>query len=210
MSSAKAIRLADLTQMTAAGIASIETASLRKTYQNIRKIVGSRIATFEKHGYGDAVPKQLRGGLPSSKGRSDADLIQDIRDAVTWMRPDNKRNTYKGYKEAKEKRREKMQDSMPDLDLSDEDKLDRFGQFMGDMQDRYGEMWHAISNAARDVYKDQTRLNKDPRQFMKNYDYWVKQTEQINAEKKANRQGGRRRSTKLSTYMRQLKRGKIK
>lgn len=208
MSSAKGVKLADLMSMTAAGIASIETPSLRKTYQNLRKIVGSRVSTFEKRGAGQAVPASLRGGLQSAKGRSDADLIQDIRDALVWMR--GKRSTYKGYEEVKETFREKMQDAMPDLDLSDKDKFDAFGRYMGEMQDRYGEMWHAISNAARDVYKEQTKLNKDPRQFMKNYDYWVKQTEQINAEKTARRQGGRRRSTKLSTYMRQLKRGKIK
>lgn len=208
MSSAKGVRLAVLMDMTAAGIASIETPSLRKTYQNLRKIVGSRVDTFERKGAGEAVPKHLRGGLPSAKGRSDADLVQDIREAIAWMR--GKRSTYKGYEEVKESFREKMQDAMPDLDLSDEDKFDAFGRFMGEMQDRYGEMWHAISNAARDVYKEQTKLNKDPKQFMKNYDYWVQQTEQINAEKSARRQGGRRRSTKLSTYMRQLKRGKIK
>lgn len=208
MSSAKGVRLAVLMDMTAAGIASIETPSLRKTYQNLRKIVGSRVDTFERKGAAEAVPKHLRGGLPSAKGRSDADLIQDIREAIAWMR--GKRSTYRGYEETQEHFRQAMQEALPDIDLSDKDKFDAFGRFMGEMQDRYGEMWHAISNAVRDVYKEQTRLNKDPRQFMKNYDYWVKQTEQINAEKKANRQGGRRRSTKLSTYMRQLKRGKIK
>lgn len=202
------IKLGELMEMTARDLSNLSRAQIREAYQNMRKIIGSRVRTFEKHGAAEAVPAAQRGGLPSSKGRPDADLVQDIRSALAWMR--GKRSTYKGYEETQEHFREAMQDAMPDLDLSDKDKFDAYGRFMGEMQDRYKEMWHDISNIVRDVYNDLTRLNEDPRQFMKNYDYWADEVERINREKKEQHIGGRRRSSKMSTYMRQLKRGKIK
>lgn len=202
------IKLGELMEMTARELSSLSRAQIREAYQNMRKIVGSRVRTFEKHGAAEAVPAAQRGGLPSSKGRPDADLVQDIRSALAWMR--GKRSTYKGYEETQEAFRQRMQEAMPDLDLSDKDKFDAYGRFMGEMQDRYKEMWHDISNIVRDVYNDLTRLNEDPRQFMKNYDYWADEVEKINREKKEQHIGGRRRSSKMSTYMRQLKRGKIK
>ena len=202
------IKIGELKEMTARELSGLSRAGIREAYQTLRKIANSRIRTFEKHGAADAVPAALRGGLGSSKGRPDADLIQDMRGMLAWMR--GKRSTYKGYEETQEHFREAMQDAMPDLDLSDKDKFDAYGRFMGEMQERYKEMWHDISNIVRDVYNDLTRLNEDPRQFMKNYDYWADEVERINREKKEQHIGGRRRSSKMSTYMRKLKKGKLK
>lgn len=166
-----ALKLGQLMDMTAREISNLSRSDLRGAYQNIRKITNSRINTFGKHGIKDAVPADLRGGLGSSKGRSDAELIQDIRDSIRWMR--GKQSTYGGYMEVREDFRQKMQESMPDLDLSDDEKMEDFGRFMGDMQERYGEMWHAISNQARDIYREAIRLNMDPKALMRNYDYWA-------------------------------------
>lgn len=202
------IKIGQLKEMTARELSGLSRAGIREAYQTLRKIANSRIRTFEKHGAAEAVPAALRGGLGSSKGRPDADLIQDMRGMLAWMR--GKRSTYKGYEETQEHFREEMQKSLPDLDLSDKEKLDRYGYFMGEMAERYKEMWHDISNIVRDVYRDLTKLNEDPRQFMKNYDYWADEVERINREKKEQHIGGRRRSSKMSTYMRKLKKGKLK
>lgn len=203
-----AVKLNDLMNMTARELSRIPHSELRDTYQNMRKIVNSRINTFSKHGIMDVVPQKQRAGLGSAKGRSDEELLQSIKESIAWMR--GKRSTYKGYSESREDFRKKMQESMPDLDLSDDEKMDDFGAFMGEMQDRYGEMWHQISAQARDIYRDLTELNEDPRQFMKNYDYWASNIEAINKAKAAARAPGRRKSGRLSTYINQLKRGKIK
>lgn len=202
------IKIGELKEMTARELSGLSRAGIREAYQTLRKIANSRIRTFEKHGAAEAVPAALRGGLGSSRGRPDADLIQDMRGMLAWMR--GKRSTYKGYEETQEHFRESMQESLPDLDLSDKEKLDRYGYFMGEMAERYKEMWHDISNIVRDVYRDLTKLNEDPRQFMKNYDYWADEVERINREKKEQHIGGRRRSSKMSTYMRKLKKGKLK
>lgn len=203
------IKIGQLKEMTARELSGLSKAGIREAYQTLRKIANSRIRTFEKHGAAEAVPAALRGGLGSSKGRSNDELVQNMRDMLKWIR-DDKRSKYKGYVEKQEHFRESMQEALPDLDLSDKEKLDQYGYFMGDMAERYKEMWHDISNIVRDVYRDLTKLNEDPRQFMKNYDYWADEVEKINREKKEKHIGGRRRSSKMSTYMRKLKKGKLK
>lgn len=166
-----ALKLQELMGMTARELSRLSRSDLRESYQNIRKIVNSRVNTFSKHGVESAVPRDLRSGLGSAKGRSDADLVQNMRDSFAWMR--GSASTYKGYEKARDSFRDKMQESMPDLDLSDQDKMEAFGRFMGDMQERYGEMWHAISNQARDIYREAVRLNMNPSALMRNYDYWA-------------------------------------
>ncbi len=202
----KAPKLKVLQDMTVREIKNLPSGSLREAYQNLRKSLASRVNTFRKHDSIKGVPEDLRYGLPSSKGKSDAELVQLMKDPLKWMRKD--KSKYSRYAASQDDFREKMQDAMPDMDLSTAEKMDRFGRFMGDMQSRYGEMWHAISNQVRDVYRDLTRLNKDPEQFMRNYDYWVEEVEEINRQKAERHEGGRRRSTKLSTYARKMKRGR--
>lgn len=203
-----ALKLGQLMEMTAREMAGLSSSELRQTYQSMRKIVNSRINTFRKHDIGEAVPEKLRPGLGSAKGRSDTALLAEMKQYLAWMR--GKRSTYRGYQESREDFRQKMQEAMPDLDLSTAEQMDAYGRFMGEMQERYGEMWHNISTIVRDLYRDLTKLNEDPRQFMKNYDYWSQHVEEINEAKRAAHAPGRRRSSQLSTYVNKLKRGKIK
>ena len=200
MPKAKALKLGELMAMTARELAALSESELKVNYQNIKKIVNSRVNTFEKHGIGEALPVKIQGGLPSSRGRSEDALLQDIKESLAWMR--GSRSTYAGYQKAQDTFRERMQESMPDLDLSDEGKMKSFGEFMGDMQARYGEMWHAISNQARDIYREAIRLNTDPRAMMKNYDYWADHIEDLeNADPIRSRSG---RQLKPSEYARKL------
>lgn len=205
---APAISIKRLQEKTKRELQQFSEKTIRSTYASLRKAIAARVKTFEKAGLGDVLPEKIRAGMAPMGNRSVDELLNDITSATAWTR--GRGSTVKGYREARESFREKMQDAMPDLDLSDDDKMDEFGRYMGEMQERYGEMWHAISEAARDVFRDQTKLNEDPKQFMENYVYWYENVESVNAAKKAARAGGRRRSTKLSTYMNQLKRGKIR
>lgn len=166
------MKLNDLMAMSAHELNQLSNTDLREAYQNVRKIINSRINTFSKHGIEDVVPEELREGLGSSKGRENIDLVEDIKESMRWMRG-NPRSTYGGYVKAKDHFRETMQEAMPDLDLSDEEKFDRFGRFMGDMQDRYGEFWHGVSNQVRDLYREAIRLNMNPEALMRNFDYWA-------------------------------------
>lgn len=202
-----ALKLQDLMDLSAHELKRLDQTDLREAYQNIRKIVNSRVSTFSKHGIESAVPAELRSGLGSSRGRENKELIEDIKEALTWMR-ENPRSTYRGYRRAKENFREKMQESMPDLDLSTEEKLDRYGYFMGEMQDRWGDLWKYVSTQTRDLYREAVRLNMNPEALMRNFDYWsdhIEDLQQADPIKTV-----RERPLKPSEYARKLGLEKIK
>lgn len=165
-----AVKLGKLLNMTAREISGLSRSELRETYQNVRKIVKSRANTFAKHGIDDALPAGL-AGLGSSRNMSDAQIAQALRSSTAWMR--GSRSTYKGYAAAEEDRRKKIQEQLPDLDLSTSGKLADFGKFMNEMKDRYKSMGRAYdSSAMADLYREAKRLNVDPYTFGRNYDYW--------------------------------------
>lgn len=195
-----ALKLNQIMYMTKRELQQLSRGELGDAYQTIRKITNSRINTFSKHGIRDVVPNQIREGLGSAKGQSNAELIESMREARRWLRGSGSK--YAGYMKAKEHQRIEMQDALPDLDLSDQEKFDAFGWFMGDMQERYGEMWHAISNQARDIYREATRLNMNPRALMRNYDYWDKHLADLENADPINTRSGRQ--LKPSEYARKL------
>lgn len=204
---APAISLKRVQEMPKRALGKYSDETLKSTYVSMRKAINSRVRSFEKAGLAGTVPADIRAGLPAMGTLDKDQMINIITRVGVWIR--GKQSTLTGYRKWKEHFRRSMQDAMPDLDLSDDEKLDAYGDFMGAMQDRYGEMWNAISNQARDIYRDLTVLNEDPYQFMANYDYWASNMEALNQAKAAARQRGRY-STKLSTYMNKLKAGKIK
>ena len=83
MPKSKALKLGELMAMTARELAALSESELKVNYQNIKKIVNSRVNTFEKHGIGEALPVKIQGGLPSSRGRSEDALLQDINKTLS-------------------------------------------------------------------------------------------------------------------------------
>lgn len=202
-----AFKLNQILNMTKRELQQLSRGDLGEAYHTIRKITNSRINTFNKHGIRDVVPEGIRQGLGSAKGQTNAELIESMREARGWLR--GSRSKYSGYMKAKEHFRKEMQEAVPQLDLSTPELLDDYGEFMGEMADRYGEMWHGISTQVQDIYGELMEMNKDPYEFMRNYDYWADQITDINESRKATGKRGRL-STKPSTYFNKLKKGKIK
>lgn len=203
-----ALSIEQLWNMTKNELMQLSEAQIKSTYTSLRKSVSSRLKTFEKAGLGSIVPKKIQGGMKPIAGREAESLVNELSEFMGWVR--GGRSTVKGFRKIQQSAYAKMKESMPDIDLSTREKMNDFGYFMGEMQERYGEMWKYISNAARDIYRDLTAINQDPRQFMRNYDFWKEKAEEENKAKNAARALGRRRSTKLSTYVNQLKRKKIR
>lgn len=203
-----ALSIEQLWNMTKQEMMQLSEAEIKSTYTSLRKSVSSRLKTFEKAGLGSIVPKKVKSGMKPIAGRDAEGLVNELSEFMGWVR--GGRSTVKGFRKIQEGAYKKMKESMPDLDLSTREKMNDFGYFMGEMQERYGEFWKYISNAARDIYRDLTAVNEDPRQFMRNYDFWKEKTEEVNKAKEAARAPGRRKSTKLSTYVNQLKRKKIR
>ena len=205
---APAVSLRRLQELTKRELKQLSEKTIKSTYVSMRKAINARIKTFEKAGLAEAVPSDLRSGIEPMAGKSTEEMINQLSIVSAWIR--GKNSTLKGFREMQESFREKMQKALPDMDLSDADKMRAYGEFMGEMQERYGEMWHAISSQARNIYRDLTEINEDPYQFMSNYDYWAAQVEKMNEELNRQHKRGGRYSTKLSTYINKLKAGKIK
>lgn len=204
------MKLSQLMNMSARQINELSDTELRKAYQQTKYTLKSRAATFEKHGIHfseDAFGRRSSALLPSSKGMDIEEQRQRLKTSLAYMR--GRRSTYKGFKESEEERRSRMQEAMPDLDLSSKDKADKFGRFMGDMQTRWGEMWKYVSNNARDIYREAVRLNSDPKMFMKNYDFWADHIQDLE-EAKPIRQREGSRALRPADYARKLKLGKIR
>ncbi len=197
------MKLSDLIDSSSLAMSRLTPSEIREAYQIVKGAVKSRNKTFAKHGLGDAVPERLRSGLPSSVGAAPEDLLQDIRSAVAWMR--GRGSTYGGYQAITEERRQKMQDALPDMDFSTNEKLADFGKFMNEMRDRYGDQFKDISSTAADLYREALRLNVDPRQFMKNYDFWADHVEDLEKTDPIRQRAGSR-ALKASDYAQKIER----
>ena len=171
------MKFSELIDYSSGQIRNLSGSSLREAYQLVKKSVNSRVKTFKSHGEETAIPAGLRSGLAVARGRSDEELLQDIREALSWAR--GKTSTWKGYTGIMEDRRKRMQEALPDIDLSDRDKLKKFGEFMNDIRARYGEMSKIASSQARKLYSEAERLNIDPEAFKRNLDYWLGHAEEL-------------------------------
>lgn len=165
------MKFSELKDLSAYEVGKLSGKQLRESYQNVKKVINSRIRTFEAHDAGSAIPASLRGGLESSRGRAEEDLLQDIRDALRWSRGSG--SSYRTYERVQENRRRKMQEALPEIDLSSTDKLKEFGNFMNDASERYGEMAKIVSSQARALYAEAQRLNINKNALLKNMDYWL-------------------------------------
>ena len=132
------MKLSDLIDASAISLSKLSKSEIREAYQIVKSAVRTRSKTFIKHGKETGIPKWLRGGLPSSVGAAPEDLALDLKKALGWLHGENSK--YAGYLEMIENRRRKMQEAMPDMDFSTVDKLEKFGHFMEEIRDKYGDM----------------------------------------------------------------------
>ena len=154
----------------------------KQIFRALKNSLDSRIRTFAKHGALDAVPDRILniGGV---KGKTETEIIQNIRDLNNFMR-DPEKGTYADWSEEMERRKEHMEDVIGnDFEFDDDDEYEDYLQFMGEMQDRYGggEMWKEVSKDAAKLYGEAKRLNMDPSQFFRNYDYWTRHIKDLSS-----------------------------
>lgn len=171
------MKFSELKSLSAAELNKLGSSELRESYQTVRKIVGSRVRTFAKHGEEDAIPAHLRSGLSSAKGRTDEEILQSMKEALAWTR--GKRSTFRSFMESEEDRRRKLQEAMPDLDLSDRKKMKDFTNFMNDVASRYKEMNKSISGIVKALYSEAERLNINKKALLKNLEYWIEHVEDL-------------------------------
>ena len=82
----------------------------------------------------------------------------------------------------------------------------RYGAFLGAMAKRLGTRFSYDSDSAMALVDEADRLNLNPNQFLRNYDYWLNHVEELESAEPIDRANG----VKPSDYAKQLGLPKIK
>ena len=164
-----------IAQMSQYELGKLTKAELQPIYRELRSAVQRRLKTFERHNETGAVPKRIRElGAPSKLSKKD--LIKSIGAAGNFYT--SERGTYSGYRRERRKLKVKMEKRIG-TPMSEE-AFDNLGAFMGEMRDRAKDMFNNISGKAVELYAAAKDKGMDPKQFLRNYEYW---TDENNLEK---------------------------
>ncbi len=173
-----------LTKSTYEVVKAARAGESRDIFRALKNSLDSRIRTYTKAGAKDKLPKAIKN-ITGVRGKSEEAIIKDIRSMMTFM-SDTERGTYKQYRKTIDERKSAMEDYInrmreremdvdEEFSFEDDEDYSAFGNFMGDMQSRYGsgEMWKEVSGESAALFAEGKRLGLDPNQFLRNYDYWV-------------------------------------
>ena len=86
------------------------------------------------------------------------------------------------------------------MNIFQEEEFNNIGEFLGQMQDRLKEVWKTVSDRAVKLFEEAQRLNLDPGQFLRNYDYWIEHAEELEGARPLNYE-----YVKPSSYIEQLR-----
>lgn len=193
------MKLKSLIEQSAREWSAMSGSELRKAYQQVKHAMAERAKTFAKYGQEGRV-------LPSSRGLSEYDLRTKLKSASAYMR--GRRSTYGGWKQSEADQLHKMQEAMPDMGFETPDDLRKFGDFMNEMDDRFGNIKYDSMDAKK-LYKEAQRLNVDPKKFMRNFEYWMDHVDDL-AQQQPIKQREGSRALKPSDYARKIEGGRMR
>lgn len=177
----------------------------------IRKALRSRAQTFARHDAMQGIPERFRTDLPTAKDFENRNsLLSWVNDALHYLREPE--STYKGWEKGVNARLDAYNQTLQETGrktFKNMDDFNRFGRFMGEMQERFGENWHGVSDQVYEMQEQAERLGLDPSQLTRNFDYWAEHLEDLQQAEPINY----RRSGKpvyASDYARQLHLPKLK
>lgn len=187
-------------------LASLSRASkstLKGMYSTLKKEVGKRVKTYKKHG----ATKHLPSNIQNLKGVNNLDaddLAMNIANMSNFLRS-NKAS----YTSFIKNRRENMArlEEMMDYNFESEEDYETYERFMSEMYKRDKVMWKQHYDTAMELYAQGRRLNLNPMQFLRNYEYWL---DADTIEELANAEPIERSNLKPSDYARALKLPKIR
>ena len=179
---------------------------LAAQYNYVRKTIGRRESQFQRAGIDDSFSESVRSGnIKSLRQLSNKSaLIAELNRLEGFLL--DPKSTVKGAIKAleiNEKRRQSLSETLH-RDLSGEE-YDSIGKFLGAMQERAGQMWKKFSDQGVKLWEESQRLNLDPGQFLRNYDYWLEHAEALEEARPLNFE-----HTKPSSYIRQLNLERVK
>ena len=193
----------DLLQMSASQISALEGAELRRAYKSTSASLRMRRQAFVKHGKLSGMPEVYRGGIRKAASfESEAEMREYMMDALRYI---NKgKSTIAGYNKSLQDRMEHVE-NITGHKFGSQSEYSRWGEFMGEMQERLKASWKAISDVAWELYDEAKRLNLDPDQLMKNFEYWADHLEDLKEAEPLKRS----RALRPSDYLKSLKLEKI-
>ena len=191
------MKLKSLIDKSACEWTAMSGTELRQAYQQVKHAMKERAKTFAKHGQEGRV-------LPSSRGLSESEMRTKLKSASAYMR--GRRSTYRGWKQSENEQLQRMREAMPDMGFETPDDLRRFGEFMNEMDDRFGNIKYDSMDAKK-LYKEAQRLNVDPKKFMRNYEYWMDHISNLEKMSPIRQREGSR-ALKPSDYARKIEGGR--
>lgn len=197
-------RLKSLLSSSFADIKSLSGSELRTAYKSAAASIRGRRRAFEKAGKLSALPERYREGVPSvSSFESETAMRAALAENLGYIR--GKVSTLSGYEKVMDSRAKAVGEKLG-LDFKSQADFSRFGEFMGEMQTRLKSMWKPASDFVVDLYKQAQRLNLNPMQLMKNYEYWRDHLEDL---ENLDPIEGRNRELRPSDYIKKAKLEKI-
>ena len=193
----------DLLQMSASQINALEGAELRRAYKSVSASLRGRRQAFQKHGALSGMPEKYRGGIRKvSSFDTEAELRQYMKTGIAYMK--GSVSTWSGYQESLQRKMEHLEKTKGHK-FKSISEFDRWGKFMDEMGMRLKGQWKSISNLAWELFDEAERLNLNPEQLMKNFEYWAAHLEDLQEAEPLQRG----RDLRPSDYLKSLKLEKI-
>ena len=176
------------------------TADLKSEYKFVRRVIQRREKAFGAAGLSDLFREPFsKGNIKGLRQLTDKKaLVDELNRLEGFLR--DPRSSIAGALRAQEiieKRRQSLGETMG-RELSSEEYAN-IGNFLGAMQKRVGEMWKDWSETSVKLFEEAQRLNLDPGQFLRNYQYWLDHAEDLEDVTPLNYA-----NVKPSSYVRQL------
>lgn len=210
-------RLKSLLSSSFDDIKNLSGSALRTAYKSAAASIRGRRRAFEKAGKLSALPERYREGVPSVSSfdsmfnQNDPKRTEKIEKAMREALGENlgyirgEVSTLSGYERVIDARAKAVGAKLG-IDFKSNADFNRFGEFMGEMQTRLKSMWKPASDFVVDLYKQAQRLNLNPMQLMKNYEYWRDHLEDL---ENLDPIEGRNRELRPSDYIKKAKLEKI-
>ena len=115
------------------------------------------------------IPEELQN-LKGVNKLSEDELALQISTMSNFLQ--SRKSTYSGYMDFR-KARKKQIEEMTEYKFKNEEDYSKFEIFMDEMYKRDKVMWKEHYDEAMELYTQGRRLNLDPMQFVRNYEYWL-------------------------------------
>lgn len=197
------MKLSAILNRSLASLSKASKTTLKQMYSMVKKEVGKRVSTYKKHGAEKYLPDDVKKLAGVNSMNSD-DLALNITNLSNFLR--SPKASYTKYMKERKENMERVEE-MIDYNFEDEEDYENYERFLSEMYKRDKVMWKQHYDEAMELYAQGRRLNLDPMQFVRNYEYWL---DSDKIEALSNAEPIERDRLSPSDYARKLKLPKIR